>query len=362
MDAMQPEGATPIERLKSWAGDLEKRQQMGRLKRRVTLWKPSATSATQLGYECERRIVYQRVLPWAAEPISAELASIFEEGEHHERQVLRELEEDLGIKLRNRAATFRDEKLDIVGKIDTEAFVEGIGWIPVEVKGLTYIPGDDVEGAELADGPVALHRRYFAQLQIYLYLRSMELGLFIFKSKATGRWRAPPVALDFERMELLLKRAERVRDAVRAYVEAFGRVRSFTQDGPEYDELGARHEAPWTDALRAAEPQLPARIPDRSECSRCPFRTRCNPSEAPIDPALLVEDENLIAALHTLVEAKPHRQTYERGYKKIKERFMLTAGMVFFAGQFRIEKKPHGQGTKLVITNQQEGIRGSDQE
>lgn len=354
--------AAQLEQLKIWAGELEKRQQVGRLKRRVSVWKPTATAATLLGYECERRIVYQRVLPWAAEPISAELASIFEEGEHHERQVLRELEEELGVKLRNRGATFRDDKLEIVGKIDTEAYVEGIGWIPVEVKGLTWIPGDDVEGAELADGPVALHRRYFAQLQIYQYLSSKELGLFIFKSKATGRWRAPPIAMDFDRTEVLLKRAERVRDAVRAYVAAFGRVRPFTQDGPPVDDLGAPHVAAWADALQAAEPQLPARIPDRSECGRCPFRGRCNPSEAPIDPALLVDDENLIASLHALVEAKPHRQTYERGYKRIKERFMLTAGVVFFAGQFRIEKKPHGQGTKLVITNQQEGARGPDQE
>lgn len=360
---IEPERWSPIEDLEQWARALEQRQLAGRLKRRVSTWKPTATAATQLGYECERRIVYQRVLPWAAEPISAELASIFEEGEHHERQVLRELEEELGVKLRNRAASFRDEKLDVVGKIDTEAFVEGVGWVPVEVKGLTHIPGDDVEGAELADGPVALHRRYFAQLQTYLYLRNIEMGLFIFKSKATGRWRVVPVSLDYGRMETILQRAERVRDAVRAYVQAFGTVMAYTQDGPPPDAEDVPFLSPeWANALLAGEEHLPERIPDRSECGACPFKRHCNPSQAPIDPALLVEDQALIADLQKLLEAKPHRQTYERGYKKVKERFMLTAGSVFFAGHFRVEKKPHGQGTKLVITNEQEGARGADPE
>src|SRR5258708_771660 len=106
--------------LQEFCADLEKRQLARRLEKHSRVWKPTATSATQLGYECERRIVYQRVLPWAAAPIDEGLASIFEEGNVHERQVLRELEEDLGVKLRNRQTSFRDTTLDIAGVIDAE--------------------------------------------------------------------------------------------------------------------------------------------------------------------------------------------------------------------------------------------------
>lgn len=340
--------------LQEFAAELERRQLANRLRHRARVWKPSATAATQLGYECERRIVYQRVIPWAAAPISAELASIFDEGNHHERQVLGELEGDLGIPLRERNASFRDATLDLVGQLDAEAQVPGLGWVPVEVKGLAFIPGDSVEGVDLADGPVALHRRYFAQLQVYLFLRGKEVGLFIFKSKVTGRWRSIAVALDYDFTETLLRRAERVRDAVRAYVAAFATVRPYTQDGPDLDAEGEPIGADWSAALAAAEPRLPPRIADRSECGSCPFRRRCNPSEAPVDPALLVEDETLIADLAAMAEARPHRAVYEKKHKAIRERFALTAGSVFFAGPFKIEKRPHGKTWKLVITRKEE--------
>lgn len=352
-----------LERLKQWAAELEQRQLAGRLKRRSEqgLWKPSATSATELGYECLRRIAYRRVIPWAAEPISAELASIFEEGEHHERLVLRELEDELGVKLRERNSAFRDPDLDIVGRIDAEAYVEGVGWVPTEVKGLAFIPGDDVEGADLAEDEKPLHRRYFAQLQTYLLLRGKEQGLFIFKSKVTGRWRCIAVGLDYDAGEVLFRRAERVRDAVKAYVAAFATVRPFTQDGPG-PEPTLKENDDWWQALDAAEPHLPQRIPDRSECGQCPFRRTCNPSEAPIDPALLVEDRTLIAQLEVLEQMRPHRRSYENIHRKVRERFALTAGETFFAGPFKVEKAPHGKTWKLVITNQQEENRGPDPE
>jgi hypothetical protein len=146
---------------------------------------------------------------------------------------------------------------------------------------------------------------------------------------------------------------------VRAYVAAFGQVRSFTQDGPDRDEAGVTVvTAGWRSAMLAAEPHLPQRIPDRSECGSCPFRRSCNPSEAPVDPALLVEDGTLIAQLQVLEQTRPHRRSYENIYKKVRERFALTAGETFFAGAYRVEKAPHGKSWKLVITNQEEEQRG----
>lgn len=347
-------------KLHEFAQALERRQLELRLKKHSRVWKPTATAATQLGYECERRIAYGRVMPWAAEPISAELASIFEEGDYHEKQVLRELEEDLGIKLRERQSTFRDQTLDIVGTIDAEALVEGVGWVPAEVKGLAFIPGDDVEGVDLADAPRALHRRYFSQLQTYLVLRAKPLGLFIFKSKSTGRWRVIPVALDYEHAEQLLKKAERVRDAVRAFQKTFtGTGLAFTQDGPPDGKQ--LEEAPdWLKAIREASGVLPDRMLDRSECGSCPYRKRCNPSQAPVNPALLVLDEELIDELTRREEAKPFKSAYEKVHEKVRKRFELTGGDVFFVGPFKVAKVKWGKSWKLEVTRQgTEATRGS---
>lgn len=345
--------------LTQFASGLERRQLEGRLKKQSRLWKPTATSATMLGYECERRIVYQRVTPWRAEAISAELASIFEEGNMHERQVVRELEEELGVKLRERGASFRDRGLDIVGALDFEALVDGVGWVPTEVKGLTFIPGDDVDDVDLSDAPSALHRRYFSQLQIYLFLKAKEFGLFIFKSKTTGRWRVIGVRMDLEHVEKLLKRAERVRDAVSLYERSFSRVFPFTQDGPSD---GAIHIATnWDEATHLADTELPERLLSRSECARCPFQKSCNPSQAPVDPALIMEDQDLIAMLNRRQDSKDAWKTYANNHKWIRERIAMTGGDVFFAGQFRIEKKPHGNGWQMKIT-QQEVEHGNDDE
>ena len=351
---MNIEEVNQLEALRTFAQKLEADQLARRMRNHEGIWKPTATAATELGYDCERRIVYRRVMPWAAQPVSPELASIFEEGKHHERQVLRELEEELGIRLRNRQSTFREPRLELVGALDAEAHVDGVGWVPVEVKGLAFIPGDDVEGIDLADAPKALHRRYFAQLQVYLIIRGLPLGLFIFKSKTTGRWRCIPVELDYERCEALLKKAERVRDATRAYIGVFEMTRPFNQDGPTTDP----DRAVWEIAIAMAESALPARLADRSECAQCPFLHTCNPSQAPIDPALLIDDVELIAQLTRRAANKPARDDYERNHKIIRERFRLTAGDVWFAGDYRIERTFDSRGAQRLSISKQEAANG----
>ncbi len=346
---MNIEEVNQLEALRTFAQKLEADQLARRMRNHEGIWKPTATAATELGYDCERRIVYRRVMPWAAQPVSPELASIFEEGKHHERQVLRELEEELGIRLRNRQSTFREPRLELVGALDAEAHVDGVGWVPVEVKGLAFIPGDDVEGIDLADAPKALHRRYFAQLQVYLIIRGLPLGLFIFKSKTTGRWRCIPVELDYERCELLLLKADRVRNAVQMFISAFEEWHPFNQDGP-----APGLEDRWNEAVARASEFLPERLLSRAECTQCPFLNTCNPSQAAIDPALLIDDQELISQLEKRAANKPARDDYERTHKEIRERFKLTQGDVFFAGAFRIERTVDARGAHRFDIRRQE--------
>ena len=159
-----------------------------------------------------------------------------------------------------------------------------------------------------------------------------------------------------------------MRDAVHFYVLAFEQVRSFNQDGPNRDAAeafagerssfgaalvaGVHVADDWDQAMAAAETALPDRLVDRSECPRCPFKKRCNPSQASVDPALLIDDEFLINKIQKHEETREPRKIYERTHKELRERFDMTKGTVFFAGPFRLEKKPHGVSWTLKVTQQ----------
>lgn len=310
--------------LEQFAFDLMAAQRRRRRQRRTRPWQPSMTPATSLGYECERRSVYQQTQPHKADPVNDELASIFEEGDLHQKDVRAELL-DLGYEVVEAEVNFKDIKLQISGTIDGKIAVDdpsahhGQRRITCEIKSTSKKP--PTTEREIRESETALLRRYYAQMQIYLYLVSESEGLFIFKEKNTGLWTVVPVTLDYDYAEKLLQRAERIRDAVAA-------VR----------DIGDYH--------------LPERIPDRSECPGCPFRdTVCHPGQAEVDPMLLVDDHNLLAQLFERESAKPHRDSFEKVDKAIKQRFKLTKGERFIVGdRFLVTKKVTSTQTRFKFT------------
>lgn len=289
---------------------------------------PSATPATDLGYSCERRIVYHRCWPNDAAPISDELASIFEEGNLHQRDVRAELAL-LGFEVVEAEVNFRDERLEITGTIDGKIALPMNGdgkppRVPVEIKSTAGHPPETAEGLRDSDGP--LYRRYYAQMQAYLILTNSPEGLMLFKSKQTGEWTCIPVTLDYDYAEALLLKAERVKAAV-------WRVRG--EAGSEEERLG----------------RLPDRLADRSECAACPWRdTLCHPAEAPVDPLLLSEDVALLRDLDARANLRDGRDLYEATDDRIKERFKATLGDRFvIAGKWLVQKKRHGKGVRIDI-------------
>lgn len=333
----------------AWATGIAAKQLATRYEERVTRrgpWVPTAIAASQIGYECLRRIEYQIVRPHDAEVIGPELASIFAEGDLHEPLVLAELEKVTGLRVENRNAGFRDERLWLVGRLDGEVklSLDAKRYVlPVEVKTTASLPGEDTADSDMAESSKALLRRYFAQLQIYLYLRGQPFGLFVFKSKSTGCWRTILVELDYARCEVLLKKIERVRDTVRAYLAAAEQAgvnpREPMPESPTPEQVALR-----TSALEKLETNLDERLPDRSECMGCPFRRVCNPSMAPVDPALLATEAAFVAQLDERARCKPDRDRYEKIDRAIKDRLKLTAGDRYVVGGWYIEKKVTASG------------------
>lgn len=303
-----------MQELNDLAAKIMEAQRKRRHEKHAKIYQPQSTTASSLGYRCERRLVYARTRPEMAVAISTELASIFEEGDLHQTDVRRELLV-LGFEALEAERAFRDEKLEIAGRIDGMFSMPGDhrSRIPVEIKSCSGTPPATAEGLRAHDG---IYARYYAQMQTYLVLTSSPGGIFLFKDKMMGLWTLVPVALDYEYAERLLKKAERVRDHVKAGT-------------------------------------LPDRLVDRSECGACPFKdTICLPADADVDPMLLVNDTELISQLEERERLDLSATTYDKIDKAVKERFRLTCGDRFVVGDangFLVEKKKHGKGIRIDI-------------
>lgn len=296
--------------IEEFARLIETAQRKARTDQASQPYLPTATPASALGYTCERRLVYIRTQPMAAAPPGEELSSIFREGREHEKQIRRELSE-LGFEVLEGEVPFEDKATDIKGHIDGRLKAPWGARVPVEIKSWG---GDGPRSeAEWRDDSGELMHRYYAQMQAYLYLTAQPDGLLLTKNKLTGLWAIAPAHLDFEFVERLLKKAERVRDAVRAG-------------------------------------SLPERDPTRANCKGCPWFLACLPGEAPVDPLLIATDEDLIGDLAGREALRQAASDFETLDKRIKERFKLTAGDRFIVGSFLVTKKVARNGAVTVRT------------
>ena len=305
--------------IETLAGELSAKQKAARVAEHSTVYEPKTTTATSLGYACDRRLVYGRCFPRDAEPFGEELLSIFSEGDLHQKDVRAELAR-IGYEVVEAEVRFSDKRYDIAGTIDGKIALAGNRdthtqkRIPIEIKSTAgHSPADE---NALRNSSSGLLRRYYAQMQVYLFLTSEQFGIFIFKNKITGLWSTVVVELDYAFAETLLQRAERVRDAV-ALVE--------TSDNR--DERLAL---------------LPARVTDRGECIGCQFaNTLCHPADAPVDPMLIAMEPELLAQLTEREKLSDASDRYADLDKHIKDRLKLTAFerlVVGGADGFMIEK------------------------
>lgn len=172
--------------------------------------------ASSLGLSCERQLFYeqsaweQRALP----PI--ELQAIFELGKDVEEIAIRRLE-GMGVQILQRGKDYIDRRLNLTGHVDAK-----LGWpgwtkaIPAEIKGLNPFTAGSIRTVEdIRDHKQEWVRKYYGQLQTYLYLDGSELGVFVLFNKVSGQLEFIDCPLDYAYAETLLQKAERVRDAVK---------------------------------------------------------------------------------------------------------------------------------------------------
>ncbi len=263
-----------------------------------------STRASGLGDPCERRIFYHRVEGHREKPHKPELQAIFDLGKHLEVYAVRKLEA-MGYEVVQRGKDWADPDLDMTGHVD--ALLTREGWpldVVTEIKGLNEFTAGTIETIEdIRDHSSAWVRKYFTQLQTYLFMEKKPFGLFALLGKSSGNFTFVDCPRDDAFIaEHVVAKAKRIRQAV------------FT-----------------------GEP--PPRTLFTTECERCGFRHFCSPDivygEAPV--VLADPPKELVALLERRAEIEDLGREFNRVDKRVKE--MLPDAPRVIVGEFEVDAR-----------------------
>jgi len=301
-------------------------------RKKLQIAAPAAnTRAGTIGHECDRFIFYERSGKYSElrAPATPERQCLFDLGNMVESYVLSVLEHDMGIEIVQRQRDYVDQRYQISGRLDAKLRRRTWprGGVPSEIKGLNpWLGSKLITLDDIRNHPDAWVRRYYAQLQCYLFLSAEERGLFVLFNKSNGQIEFVDCPLDYEYAEGLLQRAERVRDFL------------------------AKDELP------------PRRL--SSDCERCDFRAPCAP-DLDYGAGVVVFDEpaleKLIARRLELAEAKREFDAIDRKLKKkLPEVAQLMVGKFIVAGTPRVRAGYVVAATEYLERDYSE-IKGTDQ-
>lgn len=250
--------------------------------RRIHIQPCHTTRASSLGHECERFLVYEQTQYEMRALHTPELQCIFDLGAELETYVLRKIEE-MGVGIYQRQRDYFDRRYNLSGHMDVKLQVPGIEKpVLAEVKGLNPFTAGTIRSAEdIRDHKQAWVRKYYAQLQVYMLLDNTDMGVFILMDKTSGQLNFIDCQLDYSFAEELLRRAERVRDHVKA------------------GTLPERHVT--------------------GDCQRCPFLHVCKPNVSYGDGVEFWDSAEMEAMLARRAELEVAAKEFAQLDKAIKE-------------------------------------------
>jgi len=279
---------------------------------KIHIWKAGSNSASLLGHPCTlltgRHLFLKRTLPVDRLPKhTVEKQMLFDDGNVHEDAVVADLRA-AGHPVEETQRTFEMPEYQIRGKIDGFIHAGAKRW-PLEIKAMSpSLYGDarkaahsgvlTVDDIRQTENPWLL--KYAAQLNIYLLMANMELGVFAFKDKQGGELALYEMPIDMVLGEQCLNVAGIVNTAMS------------TGEAP-----------PW-----CGQP---------SQCARCELCAACKP------PVVEFGDQQEIMADPELEEALRRRDELAAAVKehaaidaKLKHQL---AGRVGLCGDFEITGK-----------------------
>ena len=279
------------------AAILAKRQE--RLQARVNEapWKPRRHYASNLN-GCARNLVYAITHYQERERFTVEGMQHMEDGNHEERLLIQELVAD-GFDIVEQQVQMDDDRYWVTGKIDGKIRWQGVR-IPFECKRISEYALDKVNSVDdMRSDPYLIDK--VRQLTLYLFLHSIDAGLFIL-SDGRGQRKLIVVPLDYEFAETIL----RDLDTANAHLKTN---------------------------------TLPDRIPYQSKvCGRCNFRKVCLP-DLDFGQGAVLGDAELQTAVEQYVALKPQASAFEKVKKEIaltvKEKPVVIVGDHVITGEWK---------------------------
>lgn len=183
-------------------------------KSQIRQWPVVANRASEVGDPCERYLVLLRTRWQERKMHEVDLQMIFEDGNMHEKKVIRDIE-DCGLEVIEQHRAFEWREYGITGQLDAKVIVDG-KVIPVEIKSCqSYIFNSINTPQDMINHKVSYIRKYPTQLSLYLLMDNKDFGVFIFKDKPHSKLKEIPFPLDYDYAESILQKVERVNKHIK---------------------------------------------------------------------------------------------------------------------------------------------------
>lgn len=268
--------------------------------KRIKSYPSKSNRASECGHPCIRFLVLSRLQPEKKELHDIGLQRIFDEGNLQESAVLREIQ-DAGFNLVEQQRPFEMKEIQLTGRIDAKIAIEG-KLIPLEIKSCSPNSFQVIKNAtpdDIKNSKYSWIRKYPAQIMSYCLMDGKETGIIIFKNKTTGEKCQKEFAIDYDYMEGILKKLERVNECV------------------------AKNEIPPVEPIE--------------DCKSCGFaKTVCFPGQDYGPGFEILTDQELIIKLDRREALKNAVKEYEEIDKELKEAFKGRSALI---GDFKIESK-----------------------
>lgn len=292
------------------------------IQNRITTFTARSNYASQIGDSCLRKLVLNRTAGDFKKPHNVFLERIFERGRTVEEIAVQQIKK-AGFIWQEQQSKFEDRKSGIAGAIDGMVGEpngsQRPDLFPCEIKTINPYDWEKINSVEdMKNSTKHWVRGYPAQLQIYLFLKSAERGLWWLVNALTWEGKDIWTELDIDFVDSLLKKGKEINDYVDNIQEDMKSGMKVT------DEMFNDH--------------LPDRIPyDSKMCDSCAFEHLCLPAIHAKEGAEFVEDPELEEKLNRREELRAVHSEYSRIDKEVKKQLKLKDGEKRVVGDFLIQ-------------------------
>ncbi len=276
--------------------------------------------ASNIGHPCERYL-YLLIKHWDEQsPHDEGLQNIFDLGNSIEEYTIQKLK-NAGLEIITPSVrSWKVENPLITGREDIRIKDPSDGQLyPAEIKGLSPFEWERLNSVEdFYQSKRYYVRGYPAQLLVYCWRFEKEKGFFILANKLTGQLKIIEVPFDWERADALLKKGERIYEALA-------------------DPTGNT---------------IPAACDDYTVCENCSLRHICTaPHER---PEADIDDGELESIIDRKNELKPAFDAYKAADEELKR--CLGSREKVIAGKYLVTVKTISKKEYIVQARQERRV------